>query len=156
VTAPVRFALAVVCAAACTAQPAAAVSCYPTHTDLPNPNYRPGAPVRTRLGKGHILHGFVRSDACRPIAHARIEVYQADADGRYSTPPSWRGRATLYSRADGSYRFEAPVPGFYSAEGRHIHLHVSAPRYDELDATYVLKNGETSAHLDLVLYLHGH
>jgi protocatechuate 3,4-dioxygenase beta subunit len=137
-------------------QPAGAASCYPTHTDLPNPNYRPGAPVRTSVGKGHVLHGFVLSDACRPIAHAEIEVYQATRNGGYSRPPSWRGRATLYSRADGSYLFEGPVPGFYSTEGPHIHLHVTAPRYDELDATYVLKKRERSTRLDLVLYLHGH
>ena len=129
----------------------------PPHPHRPSePELPSRAPVRTSVGKGHVLYGFVRSDACGPIAHAKIEAYHVNPDGRYSKPLSWRGRATLYSRADGSYRFEGPVPGVYSPEGPHIHLHVSAPRYDELDATYVLKKGETSTRLDLVLYLHGH
>ena len=148
--------LAVV-AVAFASEPAGARRCRPTSATHPNesrnPNYKPGAPVRTSVGAGHVLSGIVRSSAdCRVIARARIEVFQAAKNGRYSNGvTSWAGRATLFSRADGSYRFEGPFPAAYGGNSPHIHVYVTADGYVPLQTEYWPKAGETSGRLDLVL-----
>jgi protocatechuate 3,4-dioxygenase beta subunit len=138
-------------------QPALAKTCRPSSATHPNesknPNYRPGAPVRSSVGTGHVLTGVVRSSAtCGAVAHARIEFFQTAENGRYSNGvTSWAGRATLFSRADGSYRFEGPVPVAYASNRPHIHVHVTAAGYRPLSITYFPRAGETTGRLDLVL-----
>src|SRR5262245_36795839 len=138
-------------------QAAPAKTCVSTSANRPNesqnPNYRPGAPVRSFVGRGHVLTGVVRSSAtCRPIARAKLEFFQTTAHGRYSNGvTSWAGRATLFSRATGGYRFEGPFPGGYGGNNPHIHVHVTAAGYRPLFTTYFPGAGETRAHLDLVL-----
>jgi len=136
---------------------ASAKTCRPTSAthaiESQNPNYRPGAPVRWSVGEGHVLTGVVRSGAtCRAVAHARIELFQIAPNGRYSNGvTSWAGRATLFSRTDGTYRFESPFPERYGGNRPHIHLHVTADGYRPLYTTYFPRAGETSGRLDLVL-----
>ena len=110
------------------ANPEARRTCNPTLPGSRVPGYRPGAPVRSSVGAGHVLLGVVHSSRnCAPIAHARLEFFQAGPDGVYSVRPSWAYRATLFSRRDGSYRFESPIPGKYRRGTPHIHVRASAP-----------------------------
>jgi hypothetical protein len=133
------------------AKPDTRRTCRPTLPGSRVPGYRPGAPVRSSVGKGHILVGVVRSSRnCAPIARARLELFQAGPKG-YSAPPSWAGRATLFTRRDGSYRFESPVPTGYRGGGPHIHLRASAPGSRAVFAVHDLRPGETKGRLDLVL-----
>jgi protocatechuate 3,4-dioxygenase beta subunit len=134
-------------------QTSTAPECVPSRTtlrlELNNPNYRPGSPVRSRIGTGHVLVGVVRSsDGCRPIAGARIEFFQAGPGG-YSTR-GWAGRATVITRGNGSYRFEGPVPTRYGGPP-HVHFRASARGFRPVGAAYVLRPGETRGRLDLVL-----
>jgi protocatechuate 3,4-dioxygenase beta subunit len=137
--------------------PAAAKTCRPTSATHPNesrnPNYRPGAPVRASVGAGHVLTGVVRSSAgCHVIARARIEFFQIAANGRYSNGvTSWAGRATLFSRSDGSYRFESPFPPKYGGNRPHIHVYVTADGFRPLRTVYLPKPGETRGRFDFVL-----
>jgi protocatechuate 3,4-dioxygenase beta subunit len=134
---------------------ALAPNCTPTRPDgdTRNPHYHPGAPVRWSVGKGHLLTGVVRSSRrCRPIAHARLEVFQAGPNGRYSNgTTSWAWRATLYSHRGGSYRFQGPVPGRYDGTNPHIHIRVTAPGFRRVTTHYNVPPGETTGRLEITL-----
>jgi protocatechuate 3,4-dioxygenase beta subunit len=128
---------------------ATGASCRPSIDQGVNPNYIPGAPVRATIGKGHVLSGVVRtSDGCRPIARARIELFQAGPGGEYAFPRrgSWPGRSTVLTARNGSYRFQGPFPG---GGEPHIHLKVSAPGHQEVHTTYFTRTKQ--GRLDLVL-----
>lgn len=127
---------------------ATSASCTPTREDALGPYYVPGAPVRAKTGSGYVLTGVVRSAAtCRPIAGAKIELWNAGPDGEYAS----RWRATTYSKANGSYRYETGVPPPYSGRPPHIHLRVSARGHTTLVTQHYPKAGATSARFPLVL-----
>src|SRR5215211_4753601 len=47
--------------------------CKPTQPDMLGPFYEPGAPVRTRVGRGYVLTRTVlAAKECKPIPDARI------------------------------------------------------------------------------------
>jgi protocatechuate 3,4-dioxygenase, beta subunit len=97
---------------------------------------------RTRRAAGQVVHvmGRVLDVRGEPIAGARIEVWQANAHGRYTHPgdgnsapldPNFEGFASLETDADGRYRFKTVKPGAYPAGGSamrppHIHFTVAA------------------------------
>lgn len=122
--------------------------CPPTPPDADGPFYRPGAPVRNRVGTGYGLTGEVKSAAdCRVIGNAKIELWMAGPDGLYGD--AWR--ATLFSRPNGRYAFSSHFPGPYGTRPPHIHLIVNAPGYQELITQHYLMPGTTGAVFDLVL-----
>ncbi len=98
-----------------------------------------------------MLLGVVRaSGQCRPIAGAKVELFQTSPAGRYSK--NWAYRATTFTDRHGVYRFESPVPGAQSSEGApHIHVYVSAPGFVTLRTSYNLRSGETQGRFDVVL-----
>jgi protocatechuate 3,4-dioxygenase beta subunit len=73
-----------------------------------------------------VLSGFVVDTACKPIAGATIDVWQADDAGEYDNS-GYRLRGHLLSAADGSYRLETIVPGEYPGRTPHIHVKVTPP-----------------------------
>jgi protocatechuate 3,4-dioxygenase beta subunit len=104
---------------------------------------QPGYPGRA---KGQILDltGRVLTADGKPVANARIELWQANAAGRYrhhgdthNAPldPNFSGYAVETTDADGRYRFltvkPGPYPGRYSMRARHIHFDVTG-RWDRL------------------------
>jgi hypothetical protein len=100
------------------ADKAPAASCPPTFADDRSPTYKPGMPVRNSVGKGDTVTGYVlSSEGCRPIAGAKLEMWP-EVGGNH--PDEYR--ATLFTDAEGRYRFESPVPD-------HIHMHISAHGY---------------------------
>jgi len=122
--------------------------CPPTPPDADGPFYRPGAPVRNRIGSGYGLTGEVKSAAdCSVIGNARIEVWLAGPDGIYGE--AWR--ATIFSRQNGRYYFSSHVPGPYGSRPQHIHLIVNAPGFQELITQHYMGEGATGAVFDLVL-----
>jgi len=136
------------------ADSAAPKTCRPGAVDEPpNDTYRPGSPVRSVAGRGHVLSGFVRSKAtCRGIARAKLEFFHAGPDGNYSDGvTSWAGRATVLTRPDGSYRFESRFPSNSAGVPPHIHFRVSAPGFETLNGTYFTLVGKPHARLTLVL-----
>ena len=137
-------------------QEAAAKSCGPnsvTHpAEAPNDSYRPGSPVRSVVAKGHMLTGVIRSGAnCRGIARAKLEFFQAGPSGQYSSAPSWAYRATTFTKADGSYRYESRFPGSYGDVRAHIHVRISAPGHRQLSTTYFPEIGSKSGRVSVVL-----
>jgi protocatechuate 3,4-dioxygenase beta subunit len=88
------------------------------------------------------LSGRVINRNGRPVAGARIEIWQANTHGRYTHPsdrnpapldPNFEGFAVLKTDAEGRYRFTSIKPGAYPEDSgalRAPHIH-----FDILGAT---------------------
>ena len=116
--------------AACVVSPSETVGPYPSLTDLFRSDIRDGksgAPLALTITVVNI------NSACSPVANANVEVWQCDADGRYSqyAQPGYDGRSETYLRGiqttDGSGRvtFTTIYPGWYMGRATHIHVDVA-------------------------------
>ncbi|MDQ3927592.1 MAG: hypothetical protein M3328_00440, partial [Chloroflexota bacterium] len=100
-----------------TQQEAPISTCPATHNDT-SPTYSPNAPVRSSVGKGHKVTGYVLStEGCLPIAGAKVELWPEVNDVH---PPEYR--ATVFTDEQGKYNYESPPPA-------HIHMRISAHGY---------------------------
>jgi protocatechuate 3,4-dioxygenase beta subunit len=91
------------------------------------------------LGERIIVAGRITDEAARPVAHAMIELWQANAAGRYhhdrdqhAAPldPNFRGTGRVFTDGDGRYRFVSIKPGAYPWRNhanawRPNHIHFS-------------------------------
>ena len=94
-----------------------------------------GLPVGERI----LLHGRVIDQDARPVAGTLVEIWQANAGGRYRhvndgylapLDPNFGGCGRTLTGADGSYRFHTIRPGPYPWPNgpnswRPAHIHVS-------------------------------
>lgn len=94
-----------------------------------------GSPIGERL----IVHGIVQDSFGRPVPHALVELWQANASGRYRHPkdqyigaldPHFGGAGRVLTDAQGHYAFRTVKPGPYPwknriNEWRPAHIHVS-------------------------------
>lgn len=125
-----------------------AAECNPTKPDMLGPFYKSGAPVRSSVGHGYVLHGTVRSSPhCTPVPGATIEFWLAGPEGVYDD----EHRATLVSDGSGAYRFESNVPQPYAGRPPHIHLKISAPGFRSLVTQHYPQQGKKEALFDPVL-----
>jgi hypothetical protein len=109
--------------------------------DTLSPTYRPGAPVRSVVGKGHVLTGTVRSRRdCAPVAGARVELWPELAGQGHPDAQ----RATVLTDAGGRYRFQSDPP-------EHIHMLVSAEGFEPLASNRSHPEGSASGRLDILL-----
>ncbi|MDE2912136.1 MAG: protocatechuate 3,4-dioxygenase subunit beta [Paracoccaceae bacterium] len=91
------------------------------------------------IGERIVVEGHLRDEASRPVSGALIEIWQANASGRYihreeihpaPLDPNFLGAGRCLSNADGSYRFITIKPGSYPW-GNHrnawrpAHIHFS-------------------------------
>lgn len=94
--------------------------------------------VRGRQGqpRGQVIEvvGRVLDPDGRPLGGAAIDLWQANADGRYAHPgdtnpapldPDFQGSARFTADAEGRYRFRTIRPGLYPGRVAHIHLDVT-------------------------------
>lgn len=115
-----------------------APACTPTPPDMLGPFYKPGAPVRSKVGEGYVLTGVARSSAtCEPIKGAQIEFWLAGPEGRYDD----RYRARVFTDDRGAYRFESNYPPAYGGRPPHLHLRVSAEGYETLVTQHYPERG---------------
>lgn len=93
---------------------------------------------------GTVLHltGRVLTMSGAPVAGAQVEIWQANARGRYAHPndsnptpldPHFHGFAVTTTDAEGRYRFRTVVPAAYPAgpdrmRPAHIHFKVTGAR----------------------------
>ena len=93
--------------------------------------------------QGQITHlfGRVLGEDERPIAGARIEIWQCNAFGRYHHPrdtreapldPGFQGYGETVSAADGGYRFRTIKPVPYPGRTPHVHFAITAPGMERL------------------------
>ena len=125
----------------------AATRCLPTRADALGPFYEPGAPVRSRVGRGYVLTGRVLNTRCRAVPRARIELWLANSNGQYDDAH----RATLFAGTRGGYRFESNRPPPYSGRPPHIHLRITARGFRTLVTQHYPRDGRTSAVFNIVL-----
>ena len=106
---------------------------------------RPRGSTAEAQGQLIQVRGRVLTSLGKPVPHARIDIWQANAAGKYRHPsdsnpapldPNFKGFARFTADAFGGYSFRTIKPGCYpAAEGDirppHIHLSVKG-RYDRL------------------------
>ena len=127
---------------------AAGFQCQPTAEDEMGPFYRPGAPLRSKIGTGYLLIGIVRSAVdCHPIPSPLIELWQTAPSGRYDDDH----RAAIITDETGAYRFETNLPPAYASRPPHIHIRVSAENFQTLVTQHYLEPGTKAVRFDLVL-----
>ncbi|HEX2692362.1 MAG TPA: hypothetical protein VHN14_37400 [Kofleriaceae bacterium] len=94
---------------------------------------------RAALGERILVAGRVTDEADRPVPHTMIELWQANAAGRYHhiadardvpLDPNFRGTARVFTDQDGRYRFLSIKPGAYpwgnhANAWRPSHIHFS-------------------------------
>ncbi len=112
--------------------PACGADAAPTAAQMEGPYFRPRSPQRASLaepgaaGERLTLTGRVLTTQCVPVARALVDLWHADAHGRYDVDGErWRGH--VYTDAQGRYRFTTIVPGLYPGRTRHFHLKVQPP-----------------------------
>ena len=96
-------------------------------------------PGESALGERIMVHGHLLDEAMRPVPHALIEVWQANAGGRYRhkndgylTPldPNFGGCGRMVTDDNGYYSFRTIRPGPYpwpngGNDWRPAHIHFS-------------------------------
>jgi protocatechuate 3,4-dioxygenase beta subunit len=103
-----------------------------TPAQTEGPYFTPNSPERTSLlepgmaGTRLMLTGYVLKTACRPVAGALLDFWQADDAGEYDNV-GYRLRGHQFTDDGGRYTLETVVPGLYPGRTRHIHLKVQAP-----------------------------
>jgi protocatechuate 3,4-dioxygenase, beta subunit len=121
---------------------------------------RPSGSAAEAQGQLLYVTGRVLTSSGEPVPLARIDVWQANAAGKYRHPsdtnpapldPNFRGFARLITDASGRYSFRTIKPGRYpTAEGDirppHIHFAVEG-RFDRL-VTQLYFAGETENQTD--------
>jgi catechol 1,2-dioxygenase len=124
----------------------------PTEDNILGPYFRPKAPFRAKVtpplepGETMVIRGRVWGvDNRKPLSGAVVEVWQANAAGRYdnddpSSPPKpgvFVNRARMATDESGYYEYETIKPGRYKVGPRqwrpaHIHYMISASGYKTL------------------------
>jgi len=94
---------------------------------------------RTAQGERIIVGGKVLDENDRPVPHTMIEIWQANAAGRYADPadqhdapldPNFHGGGRVFTDAEGWYQFTTIKPGAYPWRNHHNawrpnHIHYS-------------------------------
>ena len=108
--------------------------------------------VKGRAGRAAgeiiVVQGRVVDEACKPVAGALVEIWQANTHGRYDhekdagnprpLDPNFQSWAEMPTDADGRFRFTTIKPGSYPAgddgwiRPPHIHFRVSRRGYHEI------------------------
>lgn len=102
---------------------------------------KPGAPIGQRI----IVSGRVLDEDGRPVPHCVIEIWQANAAGRYihakdvwdaPIDPNFTGAGRVVTDGEGRYRFVSVRPGAYpwgnhsnAWRPSHIHLSLLGPAF---------------------------
>ena len=103
---------------------------------------------KTGIASGEIIiiQGKILDEDNTPIENASVDLWQANAAGRYRHPhdtnkapldPHFQGWAIVQSGKAGRFRFKTIIPGAYPASGTwirppHIHFKISKKGYIEL------------------------
>ena len=137
-----------------------------------SPEYQNGDDVANGAhGKPCLVRGHVRGLDGKPVPNARLEVWQADADGNYDVQYAElahaQARGSLHADAQGAFHFrtivaeaypiptDGPVGEMLRASQNHpwrpAHLHfmIMAPGYETL-ITHVFRDGDTYLDSDAV------
>ena len=98
------------------------------------------------LGRVITINGMVMDTNAQPIEDATVELWQANAAGRYAHPydtnpapidPNFQGWAIVPSGKQGEFQFQTVFPGVYPVSSDwlrppHIHFKISKKGYETL------------------------
>ena len=122
-----------------------------TSPNQEGPYYSVGSPPRASLidegmpGVPLLIFGRVFDQDCAPIASAKLDFWQADANGAYDNV-GYTLRGHVFADENGNYAIESIIPGEYPGRPPHIHVKVFAPDGRELLTTQLyFSGGENSA-----------
>jgi protocatechuate 3,4-dioxygenase beta subunit len=96
------------------------------------PYFKANSPERLSLvepgmgGTPLTLTGYVLTPDCKPVAHALLDFWQANSQGKYDNT-GYTLRGHQFTDANGRYNLETIVPGLYPGRTEHIHVKVQAP-----------------------------
>lgn len=129
--------------------PACGESRGPTPSQTEGPYFTPNSPRRAALyepgmdGTRLRVGGLVLDRACRPLANVLVDLWQADAQGRYDNA-GYRLRGHQFTDAEGRWQFDTILPGLYPGRTRHLHVKLQAPRGKILTTQLYFPNDATS------------
>ena len=134
---------------------------YPNEIPLDDDNDLVQVGKSGTRAKGAITHlsGEVVDTRGRPVANARVEIWQCDANGRYRHPrdgnpaaldPNFQGHGHFQCTADGRYHFRTIRPVAYPGRTPHIHFAISGPGFEPL-VTQMYVAGEPQNNRDFIL-----
>lgn len=114
---------------ACAVTPSETVGPYPSLADLLRSDIRegkPGVAVRLTITVVNV------NASCSGVANATVDIWQCDAEGRYSqyAQPGYNGVGDTFLRgiqltdANGQATFTTVYPGWYQGRATHIHVEV--------------------------------
>lgn len=110
----------------------------PSESDADLVRIGSGAPA---LGEEIEVAGRLLGSDGRPIAGGFVELWQANANGRYShsrdtsnvpLDPNFQGYGIVRTDEQGRYRFRTIKPGEYPGRTRHLHFRVGGPGFEPL------------------------
>jgi len=126
----------------------------PQDNDLIMNYAKTGLPIGERI----IVHGFVRDELGRPVKNALVEVWQANAGGRYRhkndrylapIDPNFGGCGRMLTDANGYYYYRTIKPGPYPFRNRindwrpsHIHYALSGDGWAQRLITQMYFEGD--------------
>ena len=135
----------------------------PLDNDLTRNAVRDGEPIGERI----IVTGKVLDESGRAIPHALVEVWQANACGRYyhkndqhdaPLDPNFTGAGRVLADAEGNYRFITIRPGAYPWKNHykawrpaHIHFSVFGRNFLQRLVTQMYFPGDPLIPLDPIL-----
>ncbi len=116
------------------------------------------------LGERIIVRGRITDEDGRPVPDTMIEIWQANAAGRYHHPrdqhaapldPHFRGDGRVFTDADGWYQFTSIKPGSYPWRNHwnawrpnHIHFSYFGPGFATRLITQMYFQGDPLLELD--------
>ncbi len=86
------------------------------------------------------IQGRVLGADGRPLADSVVELWQANAYGRYAhsrdqsaapLDPNFQGYGVVRTDAAGNYRFRTIKPGLYTGRTRHLHFYVAGQGFEK-------------------------
>ncbi len=120
------------------------------------------------MGQRIIVEGRVLDEDGRPVANNMVEIWQANAGGRYNhegdthdvpLDPFFKGEGRVFTGEDGRYRFITIMPGAYpwgnhynAWRPNHIHFSLFGPGYASRIITQMYFPGDPLLALDPIFH----
>jgi protocatechuate 3,4-dioxygenase beta subunit len=111
------------------------------------------------IGERVVIHGYVKDEFGRPVKNALVEVWQANASGRYrhkkdqyigALDPNFGGCGRMLTDENGHYRYRTIRPGPYPWRNRindwrpaHIHYAINGDGWAQRLITQMYFEGDT-------------
>ena len=117
-----------------------------TSSNQEGPYFTPGSPERANLiddgmpGTALLISGYVWSQECAPLAGAKVDFWQADANGVYDNL-GYTLRGHVFTDETGYYEIVTIEPGPYPGRPPHIHVKVIDATERELLTTQLYTDG---------------